>query len=407
MRILMISQFWTPEPILKALPFARELVTRGHDVEVLTGFPNYPDGVVYPGYRLKPFFRETIEGVRVNRVWLFPSHDESGRKRILNYLSFAVSACFWGPWVTRRPDVVYVYHPPATAALPAKWISFLKRVPIVYDVQDLWPDSVVGTGMLPRSLLGALQRYCAWVYRKMDRLVVLSPGFKRTLAARGIDEEKIDVIENWCDEEALEPVSKDASTRKLLGSDDDFVVLFAGTMGLYQGLEAVIEAARRLEVSGDKIRFVFVGGGIERDRLISLARDVSTVRFLDRRPPSEMPSLIAAADAVLVHLKRSPLFEVTIPSKTQAYLFSGRPIVMAVRGDASDIVREARAGILCEPENADAIADAIRALAQMSEPELRQMGLRGTEYYRREMSLARGVDKFESVFQRAVSGRKL
>ena len=406
MRILMVSQFWTPEPFLKALPFARELIRRGHEVEVLTGIPNYPGGAVYPGYKLTPFSREMIEGVRVNRVWLYPSHDGSGRRRILNYLSFAASAMILGPWVTRRPDVIYVYHPPATAALPAKWLSFLKRAPIVYDIQDLWPDSVVGTGMMPRSLRGMLERYCRWIYRKMDHLVVLSPGFRRTLAARGVNEEKIDVIENWCDEEALRPVPRDPELATELGLEDGFTVLFAGTMGVYQGLDAVLDAAELLYAAGDRVRFVFVGGGIERDRLIARASEIPTVQFLDRRPTEEMPALIAVADALLVHLKNEPLFDITIPSKTQAYLYAGRPIVMAVRGDAADIVREAEAGVLCEPEDPASIADGIRRLVQLSSAERERLGQNGAAYYFREMSLKRGANKFEAVFNRAVCVRR-
>jgi glycosyltransferase involved in cell wall biosynthesis len=239
----------------------------------------------------------------------------------------------------------------------------------------------------------------------MDRLVVLSPGFRRTLAGRGVNAEKIDVIENWCDEQALKPVPRDPELVRELGLDDAFTVVFAGTMGIYQGLDSVIEAALLLHEAGDRIRFVFVGGGIERERLKERARDIPTVQFLERRPPEQMPDIIAAADALLVHLKDDALFEITIPSKTQAYLYAGRPIVMAVRGDTADVVRAADAGVLCEPENPGSIADAIRRLARMPAAERERLGRNGAEYYAREMSLERGVDKFEAVFTLALSSR--
>ncbi|RYD86069.1 MAG: glycosyltransferase WbuB [Verrucomicrobiaceae bacterium] len=406
MRILMVSQFWTPEPFLKALPFARELVARGHQVEVLTGYPNYPGGSIYEGYRRKLWTRESIEGITVNRVWLYPSHDGSGRHRMLNYLSYAATALVLGPWITRRPDVIYVYHPPATAALPAKWISLLKRAPVVYDIQDLWPDSVLGTGMMPRRLTKVLERFCGWVHRSVDRIVVLSLGMREALLKRGIDGDKLDVIWNWCDEEALKPVEPDATLEKRLRSKDEFVVLFAGTMGVYQSLDSVIEAAQRLFAAGDNVRFVFVGGGIDLPRLKELASNVPSVVFLDRRPTEEMPAIVAAADALLVHLKRDPLFTFTIPSKTQAYLFAGRPILMGVEGDAADILSEAGAGMLFEPENAESLVNAVRSLIQLSPAERATMGARGADFYRDRMSLQQGVDRFEDTFNQTIASYK-
>ena len=406
MRVLMVSQFWTPEPFLKALPFARELVARGHEVEVLTGFPNYPGGQIYEGYRRKLWSREIIEGITVNRVWLYPSHDGSGRHRMLNYLSYAASAFLVGPWVTRRPDVIYVYHPPATAAIPAKWVSFLKRAPVVFDIQDLWPDSVLGTGMMPRRLAKALEKFCVWVHRSVNRIVVLSAGMRKVLIDRGISPDKIDVIWNWCDEEALRPVSPDPALTKQLRNEGAFVVLFAGTMGVYQALDCVIEAARRMHAEGDNVRFVFVGGGIDRDRLKELASNVPSVVFLDRRPMEEMPAIVALADSLLVHLKKDPLFDFTIPSKTQAYLYAGRPILMGVEGDAAEIVRDARAGVLFTPEDVDSLVDAIRRLVQMTPAERDSMGARGAAFYRDRMSLRIGVDQFEQTFNRAVDAFK-
>ncbi len=407
MRILMVSQFWTPEPFLKALPFARELVRRGHKVEVLTGFPNYPGGKIYPGYRRQLFKREWIEGVRVNRVWLYPSHDGSGRRRILNYLSFAASALLLGPFVTQRADVIYVYHPPASVALPAKLLSKLKRAPIVYDIQDLWPDSVVGTQMLPRRLVALLNKYCNWVNRKMNRLVVLSPGFSQELTRRGVPKSKIDVILNWCDEDSLRPVPYDEETAQSLGFDSALNILFAGTMGVYQALDTILDAARLLHSRGADVKFLFIGGGIERTRIQKMAEDLPNVCFLDQRPMGEMPTIISCADVLLVHLKNEPLFHITIPSKTQAYLFAGKPILMGVKGDAADLVRKAGAGTFFNPQDTSSLVDAVLAMAHSTVAERELMGRRGATFYNEHLSLRNGVDRFEALFEIAVKERKV
>ena len=400
MRILLLSQFWTPEPILKGIPFAKELVRRGHEVEVLTGFPNYPGGKIYPGYRLALFRRETLDGIRVNRVWLYPSHDTSGKRRVLNYLSFALSACLIAPFVTRRADVIYVYHPPATVGLPARWLSALKKAPVVYDVQDLWPDTVAASGMLPARLAQGLARYCDWVYRKVDRIAALSPGFKRTLVERGIDPEKIDVIPNWCDEDALRPPEE-------VPTDGPFTVLFAGTMGYAQALDPVLDAAALLHGRNVDVRFRFVGGGMERDRLAARAESIPNVEFLPRRPMDEMPALVASADALLVHLRDDPLFAITVPSKIQSYLYAGKPILMGVRGDAADIVGKAEAGVLFEPEDAESLAAAVASLMAMA-PEARQaMGMRGATYYAERLALVHGATSFEKAFERAIEDHRI
>jgi colanic acid biosynthesis glycosyl transferase WcaI len=200
MRILILSQWFDPEPTFKGLAFARELVRRGHEVEVLTGFPNYPGGEVYPGFRVRPWQRERVGDISVLRVPLYPSHGRSVPGRLANYGSFALSASIGSAFV-KRPDVIYVYHPPGTIGLPAIIARVFRRAPVVYDVQDLWPDTVAATGTLTHStVLRLLGRWCRLVYRNADRLVVLSPGFKTALMERGVPESKIDVIYNWCDE---------------------------------------------------------------------------------------------------------------------------------------------------------------------------------------------------------------
>ncbi len=404
MRVLLLTQFFDPEPTIKGLPFARELARRGHDVEVLTGFPNYPGGKLYPGHRLRAFRRELVDGVRVNRVWLYPSHDRSAVRRVGNYASFALSAAALGLAVTRRPDVVYAYHPPGTIGVPAIALAARWRVPFVLDIQDLWPDTIAATGMLSSpGILRTLGAYCRFVYDRATQITVLSPGFREALVERGVPAEKVTVIPNWSDERALSAGADAPSPRAALGLEGRFVVLFAGTMGVGQALDPVLEAAARCLTRVPEAAFVFIGGGTERDRLerVATERGLANVRFLPRVPMEAMGPYLAMADGLLVHLRDDPLFRITIPSKTQAYMAAGRPILMGVRGDAAHLVREAGAGLVFDPESPDALTEAVAALAALS-PEAREaMGAAGRDYYRRKLSLSAGVDAFEEVFTRA------
>ncbi len=403
MRILLLTQWFDPEPTFKGLLFAKELQRRGHSVRVLTGFPNYPGGTVYPGYRVRPFQRETIEGIEVLRVALYPSHDSSSFHRVLNYVSFAVTSSLAALGI-RRPDVVYVYHPPATIGVPALVLKRLRGVPLVYDVQDLWPETLAATGMLDNQLaLSVVGRWMRTLYRASAKVVALSPGFRDAIVARGVPSDKVIVIRNWADEVQIRPVRPSQERANELGFDGRFTVVFAGTMGRAQGLETVLDAAELL-LPVPEVQFLLVGGGIlSADlRAEAMRRRLTNVSFGDRRPLNEIGELLALADALLVHLKDDPLFSITIPSKTQAYLLAGRPLLMGVRGDAADLVEQAGAGIPFEPEDGEQLAAAVERLRAMSPADRKRMALSGVEYYRAELSLERGVGAFERAFEDAV-----
>lgn len=401
MKILFVTQWFEPEPSIKNLLFIRELVARGHEVQVLTGFPNYPGGKVYPGYRVRPWMREQMEGVSILRVALYPSHDKSGLNRALNYLSFALSASVIGSILIRKPDVIYVYHPPMTVGFAAAVIGFFRQTPFVIDIQDLWPDTVAASGMLSSSsALRMLDNLCKFVYRRARHISVLSPGFKQTLIDRGVPPEKIDVIYNWCDEKAVS--RKDCPVTRL-GRPSRFSVLFAGTMGFAQDIDSVLQAAQICHTTTPEAEFLFMGGGVDRPRLERLAEEMllDNVRFLPPRPMREMGDVFTGVDALLVHLKDDPLFRITIPSKTQAYLAAGKPILMGVRGDAADLVERSQSGVLCEPGNPQSIAEAVGELASAGPERLAVMGQRGRTFYERELSIARGVENFARVFEAA------
>ncbi|WP_213979736.1 glycosyltransferase family 4 protein [Sphingomonas sp. dw_22] len=394
MRILIITQWFQPEPHFKGLGFAKALQAMGHEVEVLTGFPNYPGGRVYPGYRIRLRQHEIIDDIPITRGYLYPSHDNSALRRIANYASFAISSTLLALFI-RKPDVVYVYTPPMTAALPAIALRFLRGVPFVPDVQDLWPDTLAATGMLndPR-LLGLIRWWTDFSLRRASRIIVLSEGFRRRLQERGV-KTPITVIWNWAPSEIadiahrLQPVLPDKT--------GPFDILFAGNMGKAQGLDIVLKAAAALQEEGAHVRFTMVGGGIEREVLRQHAKDLSlnNIAFHEPRPPSQMGELFEAADALLVHLRDDPLFEITIPSKTQAYLAIGRPILMGVRGDAAAMVEEAGAGLTFAPDDVDAFLAAIKTLLAMTQAERMAMGSAGAAYYRKRLAFDIGVRALE------------
>jgi colanic acid biosynthesis glycosyl transferase WcaI len=403
LRILLITQWFEPEPMFKGLSFARALRDRGHEVEVLTGFPNYPEGRLYEGYRLRAWQKDVMDGISVTRAPLYPSHDSSAPRRIANYASFAVSASLVGSVTVRGADVAYVYHPPATIALPAMTMRLLRRTPVVMDVQDLWPETLGATGMVRSRMLMALAgAWCRLTYRVARAIVVLSPGFKARLVERGVPAGKIEVIYNWCDESAIRPEPPDQALRARLGLEGRFNVVFAGTLGKAQGLESVLKAARLVAGTAPRAQFVFVGAGTEAERLRRIADEsgLANVRFLPRRPPSEIGAVLALADVLLVHLRDDPLFAITVPSKTQAYLAAGKPILMAVRGDAAALVERAGAGMVCPPGDPGGLATAVAELSAAPADQLAAMGCRGRDFYRRELSMDVGVARFEAVFER-------
>ncbi|CAK8723184.1 MAG: Glycosyltransferase involved in cell wall bisynthesis [Candidatus Electronema aureum] len=405
-RILLLTQWFDPEPTFKGMVFARELVRQGFEVEVLTGFPNYPGGKIYPGYRIKLLQRELIDGIRITRVPLYPNHSHSVVKRVLNYLSFAVSSLIYGLFMARRVDVIYAYHPPLTIGITAGLIRFFRRIPVLYDIQDMWPDTLAATGMINnKKLLKIIGVICEWVYKNVDQLVVLSPGFKELLMQRGVPENKIHVIYNWADEVAL--AGSQSRVSPIFPAQKYFRIVFAGNIGPAQALDAVLDAATILKSRCSRICFVIIGNGLEAARLKerSLKEKLENVIFLSPVSMLEIGSYLKKADALLVHLRNDPLFEITIPSKTQAYMSIGRPLLMAVNGDAANLVRLSGGGLTAQPEHPESIADVAECLANMPTSELHEMGRQAKRYYDQKLSVQAGVVHFCDIFNRLFINR--
>ncbi len=402
-RVLLITQWFDPEPTSKGLVFAQELVRQGFSVEVVTGFPNYPGGKLYPGYKIKWIQREFIDDVLITRLPLYPHHDQSATKRVLNYCSFALSVFFYGVFVAKRADVMYAYHPPLTVGVAASLVRSLRQIPLVYDIQDMWPDTLLATGMLDNlRLLRLINQVCNWVYCHVDRIVVLSPGFKRLLVERNVPESKIDIIYNWANEKSL--MSPEGSLPPNFPISNQFRIVFAGNIGRAQALDAILDAAKILQNRKSRVCFVILGTGIEVNSLKEYAYKLSlnNVIFLPSVPMAEVGTVLIAADVLMVHLKKNPLFKITIPSKTQAYMAVGRPLLMAVDGDAADLVRKSNCGLIAESENPISIADAAESFAHMLPKDLEDMGERASKFYKENLGLKVGVSKFSIIFKELV-----
>ncbi len=406
MRVTFLTQWLDPEPAqFRGLPLAKALSRRGFEVEIVTGFPNYPTGQLYPGYEMRLWQRETMSGIPIVRVPLYPSHDRNPVRRTANYLSFGASAGVLGPLLARRSDALYVYHPPPTLGVPAAIFRRAWGIPVVYHIADMWPESALASGMLGRGRTrrlvgGLLDTYCKWVYSGCDEITVLSPGFAALLHERGVDPRKVHVVYNWAEDDLFRPMDRDAALADELGMTGRFNVVYAGNMGTFQALDSVLRAAQLLQGTND-VQFVFVGTGTEEARLRGMAAELGlkNVRFVGQRPIAEMPAINVLADVLLVHLQDLPFFRATIPGKTQVSMASGRPIIMAVDGDAADVVRRAGAGLTVPPESPGALAEAVKRLHDMPADERERLGAAGRTYYLKEMSLETGANRMAKLFQ--------
>jgi glycosyltransferase involved in cell wall biosynthesis len=265
----------------------------------------------------------------------------------------------------------------------------------------MWPDSLLSTGMFDSKLgLKMLHAWCSFVYKRAAKITVITPGMKKTLQERGVPEDKIEVIYNWCDDALICRSEPDENVARKYGLSGKFNIIFAGNMGAAQALDKVVEAAALVAPKYPEIQFVFIGSGMEVENLKALAvkKHLPNTLFLPRMPVEEIGNVLRLAEVLLVHLRRDPLFAITIPSKTQAYLAMGKPILMAVSGDASDLIKKAAAGLSCLPESPEGIADAVGQFYRMNPGERKQLGINGMTFYDRELSFAQAVHCYEKIF---------
>ncbi|MEV4666429.1 glycosyltransferase family 4 protein [Microbacterium sp. LWO12-1.2] len=399
MRIGILSQWYDPEPGPAALPaiYGREMIRQGHSVRALTGFPNYPDGKVHDGYRIRRKTVERRDGVDVHRVALYPQHSRSAVGRVLNYASFAASAALSGGAALKNADGVWVYNSPVTVSLPLLMHTRRGAIPYFLHVQDLWPDSLIASGMVPEGWIGdraaaMIRRIVKVTERKATTVGVISPGVRELILERHtqLDPAKIVYAPNPTNEQLFRPVGE---IRQELGvepsSDQTIDFMYAGAIGDVQGLDTVLDAAALLR-DIPAIRLTIYGDGISRERLERRTADerLDNVRFMGRVDQDEIPELIARSHIQLVSLASSPFLRFTTPSKIPSLLASGVPIVGQIGGDGADLIRAAGAGLVVEPGDAAALAGAIARMAESGPEQWHAFGESGRRYYSSHLSVA-------------------
>ncbi|WP_413431198.1 glycosyltransferase family 4 protein [Crateriforma spongiae] len=373
MKILFFTHYFPPEvnaPATRTYQHCKRWVQEGHDVTVVTCAPNCPDGVVYEGYRNR--FRkqtESVDGIKVVRVWTYVAANSGTLPRIANYVSYFFSAVL-ASLTLSRPDVIVATSPQFFCGWAGVWASRLKRAPLILEIRDIWPESIAAVGAMKKGLL---TKYLEWLekrmYRAADRIVAVGTGYRDNIIAKvPKTADIISVVTNGVDADRFQPLDPDPTFKASYGLTDQFICSYVGTIGMAHGLEVVIEAAIQLKAQGRQdIAFLLVGDGAKREELTRMATENGVndlVKFTGRLPKERMPTVIASSDCSLVHLRGTELFGTVIPSKIFELMAMERPIIMGVRGPAQDIVLEAGGG---QPMTPDDPEDLVRIVTQMAD----------------------------------------
>lgn len=406
MRILIVSQYFWPESF-RINELVQSLVARGVAVDVLTGKPNYPEGKIYPGYQATGCKREFWHGANIFRVPLFPRGVRSGVRLFLNYLSFIFSGAILGAWQLRntKSDVIFVYAPsPLLQALPALFIGWIKRTPVVVYVQDLWPESLAATGYVRNPLaIRMVELLVKVIYRRSDLILVSSRPFKGSIE-RFAPSADIVYYPNSVDVSFCDPDS--GLKPDVPALDKGFCVVFAGNVGAAQAVHVISEAAERLRDHGE-IRLVVLGAGSELEwmRARIAERRLTNLFLAGKFPVEAMPNLLSRADVLLVTLADQQIFAATVPNKIQAYMAVGRPIIASMNGEGARLVQEADAGISVPAEDSAALADAILKLYSAPAVDRDRFGENGRCYYRRHFNHEQLVDELIAHLTKAMKAK--
>ena len=409
MHILFLTDNFPPEvnaPASRTHEHCREWVKAGHQVTVITTAPNFPTGRVFAGFRNRLYAREELDGIQVVRVWTYITANEGFLKRSLDYISFAVAAVLAGLF-TRRFDVVVGTSPQFFTACAAWFLGFLRRRPFVFELRDLWPESIRAVGVMKSGrVLDLLEKVELFLYRRASAVVSVTHAFKADLIRRGIGASKIHVVTNGADLTHFRPRPRDAVLEAQLGLAGKFVIGYVGTHGMAHALGTVLDAAKMVQnqAKGDRLRFVLLGDGAQKSALKARAADMGlrSVIFIDTVPKAEVARYWSLLDVSIVHLKREPLFATVIPSKLFECMAMGIPVLHGVAGESAEIVLRDQVGEVFTPEDAGELAMASQrlvddpsALATMS-----ANGVKAARAYDRTVLAGRMLEILASVARR-------
>lgn len=363
MHILFLTDNFPPEvnaPASRTFEHCREWVRAGHCVTVITGAPNFPIGKVYEGYRNKIWQTETMEGIRVVRVWTYITANKGFAKRIIDYVSYMVSAILASPFV-RKPDLVVATSPLLFTAMAGYVVGVMHRIPFVFELRDIWPESIKAVGAMGDSwVIRFFEKVEMLLYRKASRIVTVTHSFKHKLIQRGIDADKIDVVTNGVDLVRFQPRPKDQELVRRYGLAGKFVAGYIGTHGMAHALETILKAAAHLQKAGEEdYRFIFLGHGASKQELIDKAKslELKNTIFIDSVLKEEVVRYWSILDVSIIHLKKTELFTSVIPSKLFESMGMGIPVLHGVAGESAEIVEREKVGLIFEPENSSALLE--------------------------------------------------
>lgn len=400
MHILFLTDNFIPEvnaPASRTFEHCREWVKKGHQVTVITCAPNFPQGKVYAGYKNKLWQSEEMAGIRVIRVWSYITANEGFVKRILDYLSFMFMAMFASPFV-RKPDIVIGTSPQFFTACAGWAVGKMKRIPFVFELRDLWPESIKAVGAMKDSTaIRFFEKLELFLYRQAARIVSVTKSFKDTLVQRGIESDKIEVITNGVDSSRFQPMEKDVELVSRYGLKGKFVAGYIGTHGMAHALETILETADLFKKAGDdRFRFIFLGHGARKQALKDKALEMGlkNVVFIDSVSKEEVPRYWSLLDVSIIHLKKTDLFTTVIPSKMFECMGMGIPILHGVAGESAEIVENEGAGLVFEPENAKELGKKLLFLRDNFDVynQFKSSGLKAAKNYDRSVLAERMLD---------------
>lgn len=404
MRILIVSQYFYPENF-RINDLALKLGRRNHEVTVLTGMPNYPEGKIPKGFSKFTPQRDIWEGVEIIRVPLIPRQKGRSWQLALNYVSFLISACIFATILLRgrRFDIIFsASYSPATANVPAVLLKLIKKIPMIIWVQDLWPQSLSATGAVKSdTVLNKVRTMMRWIYHHSDLILIQSPAFKDPILEIANVAEKIKSLPNWA-EDIFQPHA-DTDTEPL---PEGFNVMFAGNLGQAQSLEVIIGAAEQLR--DQAVNWIILGDGRQADWLRTEVRskDLShCVHQLGRRPMKNMPAYFAQADVMLVTLSPDPIIGTTIPGKIQSYLACGRPVVGALNGEGARVIQDSGAGFAVASGDASGLAAAVLLMASYSDAKRKKLGANALAYYNQHFSSNTLIPLLETEMKQLIEGK--
>jgi len=407
MHILIVTQYYWPEDF-RINDLAIGLHEKGHDVTVLTGKPNYPGGSFFKGYGFFNKTNESCNGINIKRVPIIPRGRGSALRLIINYFSFVFFGVLLGPILCKgKYDLIFVYEPsPVTVGIPARFLGWFKKIPVIFWVQDLWPESLVATGTTSNKyIINVVGKVVKWIYSGCELILTQSRTFVESVKKFGISDERIQYYPNSA-ENLYKPVKYEKETCEKLGLPDGFIVMFAGNIGVSQDFETILEAAK-LTKGIENLHWVIIGDGRDFERVKREVKRMGLENMFHlkgRHPVESMPEFFSCADVMLVSLKKEPIFSMTIPAKVQSYMACAKPIIASLDGEGGQVVKESGAGLVVGAESPQELANEVIAFKEMTADAREQMGLQGFEYYNENFERNMLIEKLEKMMLSSVKG---